>query len=247
MVRKYERPEDFAPSEEEQQRAMRAAMPISRREALAHAARLAGISDAVIRSSVRTLEDPWPLERATSEALGSRDWGTKPTLALSALVVPKAKLPTGTLIAGTSIAWAAIIEMLGVDWRRAFEIPPEKWEEIIAGAFKRADYDEVILTPRSRDHGRDVVAIKKGVGCIKIIGSVKAYKAGHLVEYDDVRALLGVMSGESNTSKGILATTSNFPPLIERDPFISPFLPTRLELMNGEGLRAWLLELVRKP
>ncbi|WP_370137360.1 hypothetical protein [Bradyrhizobium sp. USDA 313] len=32
------------------------------------------------------------------------------------------------------------------------------------------------LTPRSGDHGRDVIAVRSGVGCIKIIGSVKAYK-----------------------------------------------------------------------
>jgi restriction system protein len=75
-------------------------------------------------------------------------------------------------------------------------LPPEKWEEIIAGAFKRARYDEVILTPRSGDHGRDVIAVKHGVGCVKIIGSVKAYKPGNLVPYDTVRSLIGVMSGE---------------------------------------------------
>jgi len=41
------------------------------------------------------------------------------------------------------------------------------------------------------DHGRDVIAIRRGIGCIKIIGSVKAYKPGKLVRYDDVRALAG--------------------------------------------------------
>ena len=55
----------------------------------------------------------------------------------------------------------------------------EKWEEMIAGAYSRAGFDEVILTPRSGDYGRDVIAIRKGIGCIKIIGSVKAYKPGH--------------------------------------------------------------------
>src|ERR1700674_1689501 len=29
----------------------------------------------------------------------------------------------------------------------------ERWEEIVAGAFKKAGYDEVTLTPRSGDHG----------------------------------------------------------------------------------------------
>jgi restriction system protein len=103
----------------------------------------------------------------------------------------------------------------------------------------------VTLTPRSGDHGRDVIAIKHGVGCIKIIGSVKRYAAGNLVSYNDIRALLGVMLGERNASKGIITTTSDFPPKVAEDPFIGPFLPTRLELMNGVALQRWLADLSR--
>jgi len=33
------------------------------------------------------------------------------------------------------------------------------WEEMIAAAFHEAKFDEVILTPQSGDHGRDVIAI----------------------------------------------------------------------------------------
>ena len=65
----------------------------------------------------------------------------------------------------------------------------------VVGAFSKANY-EVTLTPRSGDFGRDVIAIRRGVGCVKIIGSVKRYAAGNLVPYDDIRALLGVMAGE---------------------------------------------------
>src|SRR5262249_31163577 len=129
------------------------------------------------------------------------------------------------------------------DWRKAYEIPPHVWEEIIAGAYKNAGFDEVTLTPRSGDHGRDVIAIKKGIGSIKIIGSVKAYKPGLLVGYDEIRALLGVMTGERDTSKGIITTTSDFPPKVLDDPFIAPFIPTRLELMDGKMLKDWLLDL----
>jgi restriction system protein len=72
---------------------------------------------------------------------------------------------------------------------------------------------------------------------------VKAYNRNNLVRHDDVRALLGVLSGEHNASKAIFTTTSDFAPKIKSDPFIAPFLPTRLELMNGEELRAWLAHL----
>ncbi|WP_354267481.1 restriction endonuclease [Bradyrhizobium ottawaense] len=69
---------------------------------------------------------------------------------------------------------------------------------------------------------------------------MKAYKPRNEVSYDDIRALLGVLSGEQNASKGILTTTSDFPPRLISDPFITPFLPTRLELMNGDSLQKWL-------
>jgi restriction system protein len=65
-----------------------------------------------------------------------------------------------------------------------------------------------------------------------------------LVGYDDVRALLGVMTGERDVSKGMLATTSGFPSNILKDPFIAPFLPTRLELLDGLQLQRWLNELL---
>jgi len=61
-------------------------------------------------------------------------------------------------------------------------------------------------------------------------------RSGHLVTANDVRALLGVLSGEQNTSKGIVTTTSDFGPRIYSDPFIKPFMPYRLELINGTAL-----------
>lgn len=150
------------------------------------------------------------------------------------------------LVTLTSLVWGSIVNELKADWSKAFEIPSHVWEEVIAGAYKRAGFDEVILTPRSGDFGRDVIAIKNGTGCVKIIGSVKAYKPGHLVKHDDVRALLGVLSGNSNASKGMITTTSDFAPRIPIDPFIKPFLPTRLELVGGRTLRKWLIDLAER-
>jgi restriction system protein len=164
----------------------------------------------------------------------------KVSLVLSSLILPGDKTSEGVLVTSTSAAWKAIVQRLGQDWNVAYQIPPDKWEELIAGAFKQAGYDEVVLTPRSGDHGRDVIATKAGVGCIKIIGSVKAYAPGNLVGYDDIRALLGVMSGERDVSKGMITTTSDFPTNVAKDPFIAPFMPTRLELMNGPKLREWM-------
>ena len=185
--------------------------------------------------------------RATARAEGSIVFAGNPSITVSSLIIPDGRTNEGTLISSTSVIWDEIARLLANDWSVASQIPSDKWEDLVAGAFHKAGYDEVILTPRSGDHGRDVIAIKRGIGCVKIIGSVKAYKPGNLVPYDDIRALLGVMSGERDVSKGIISTTSGFPPLVEKDPFIAPFMPTRLELMDGEKLQQWLKDLTKVP
>jgi restriction system protein len=171
------------------------------------------------------------------------DLAAHASLTISGLIVPEGKTRQGTLVLSTSAVWAEIATRLSSNWDDAFRLSSNQWEELIAGAFKKAGYDEVTLTPRSGDLGRDVIAIKKGIGSIKILGSVKAYARDHLVEYDHVRALLGVLSGELDASKGIITTTSDFPPKIRDDPYIAPFLPTRLELLNGKELQHWLARL----
>ncbi|WP_315737746.1 MULTISPECIES: restriction endonuclease [unclassified Bradyrhizobium] len=163
-------------------------------------------------------------------------------LVVSGLIIPEKRVGEGILLKSASSIWDEIARRLSNDWNVAYQLSPQTWEEIVAGAFHKSGY-EVVLTPRTGDHGRDVIAVKSGIGCIKIIGSVKAYRQDRLVSYDDVRALIGVMSGERDVSKGLITTTSDFPPNIERDPFIAPFLPTRLELVNFRKLQKWLTDL----
>jgi len=125
------------------------------------------------------------------------------TLIVSSLIIPQKRTQEGILIKSTSAVWQEIVDELGADWSNAYKLPSDKWEEFVAGAFTKEGCD-VTLTPRSGDHGRDVIAIRRGVGCVKIIGSVKAYKPTLNVDYDAVRTLLGVLSGEQNASKGII-------------------------------------------
>lgn len=167
-------------------------------------------------------------------------------IVISSVVSPIQKTTEGTLVKAQVLAWTTILERLKMDWANAHNIPPSLWEEIIAATFDKAGFDEVVLTPRSGDHGRDVIATMNGAGSIKLITSVKAYSPRNLVTYDDVRALLGVLSGERNASKGIITTTSGFPPKIAKDPFISPFLPTRLELVSGTELYDWILDVSKE-
>jgi restriction system protein len=132
------------------------------------------------------------------------------------------------------------MRMLQQDPASLYQIDPFKLEEIIAGAYKREGFDEVVLTPRSGDKGRDVVATKRGVGSIRIFDQVKAYSPRHLVPADEVRAMIGVITGAHNVSKGIITTTSEFASRVRDDPYIKPFIPYRLELKPRDDLLTWL-------
>jgi restriction system protein len=166
-----------------------------------------------------------------------------PQLMMKAIIIPGDKTSEGVLIEAIALPWFDIIEEVLRDPTAAFQIPARTWEEIIAAAYKKAGFDEVTLTPRSGDLGRDVIAIKKAHGIVRVIDQVKAYAPDNLVPANDVRALMGVLHLDP-ASKGFVTTTSDFPPGIATDPLIAPLIPSRLDLINGEKLRAWLKKLV---
>jgi cell division protease FtsH len=167
------------------------------------------------------------------------------SLLLQAVIVPGDRTFEGRLIEAVAAPWYEIIQLLAREPALAFQIEARKWEEIIAGAYKTAGFDEVTLTPRTGDLGRDVIAVKRGIGTVRIIDQVKAYRPGHLVTANDVRALLGVLEGDK-ASKGFLTTTSDFAPRLVDDILLRPFMPSRLELVNGKALLARLKELAIK-
>jgi restriction system protein len=158
------------------------------------------------------------------------------TLLLQSVVERGARTSDGDLLTAVAPAWAKIVSLLENDPTVAYKITPRKWEEIIAGAYAEAGFDEVTLTPHSADGGRDVIAVKRGCWSVRILDQVKAYGPGHLVPADDVRALLGVLHSDRNATKGLVTTTSDFAPKIAEDESIAPFVPHRLELVNGTEL-----------
>jgi len=153
--------------------------------------------------------------------------GAAPEVVVKAILELGDRTKEGVLVTAVAIPWFEIIRMLQRDPQEILSISTRQWEEIIAGAYTRAGFDEVILTPRSGDFGRDVVATRYGVGSIRIFDQVKAYKPGNLVTAEEVRAMLGVITGAQNVSKGVITTTSTFAPRIVDDPYISPYLPHR--------------------
>jgi restriction system protein len=151
----------------------------------------------------------------------------------------------GVLVRAAAIPWFEIFKQLAHDPTFMFQFAdnPRKFEEFIAGAYREAEFDEVTLTPRSRDRGRDVIATRSRVCSVRVLDQAKAYSPHHLVNHNDVRAMLGVLSTDENTSKGIITTTSDFEPLIWSGGEFDKFMPYRLELKNGENLLKWLRDI----
>ena len=182
--------------------------------------------------------------------LTSQEWANEhlPQLTLKAILEFGDKTNEGVLLREVALPWFDIVRLLQKDPLAVYQIGPRKWEEIIAGAYSRAGFDEVVLTPRSGDKGRDVIATKHGIGSIRIFDQVKAYRPGHVVTAEEVRAMLGVITGAQNVSKGVITTTSTFAPRLQEDEFIRPYIPYRLELKPREILFSWLDELSKsKP
>lgn len=166
-----------------------------------------------------------------------------PGIVLKAILEFGSKVEDGRLVEAVALPWFEIMEMIRRDPESIYGINPFTWEEIIAGAYTRAGFDEVILTPRSGDKGRDVIATKRGIGSVRFFDQVKAYRPGHLVTAEEVRAMVGTVTAAQNVSKGIITTTSDFAPRIKTDDFVRHMIPYRLELKGRQELLHWLDDL----
>jgi restriction system protein len=152
------------------------------------------------------------------------------------------KTDEGQLVLAVTLPWFDIVRALEKDPALAYQLTWRQWEMMVAGAYERAGANKVTVTDRSGDRGRDVIAIFEGIGTIRVIDQVKAYKPGHLVTADDVRALFGVVVAD-RASKGFLTTTSDFAPRLRDDPLMAEQIGPRIELVNGTQLLARLKEL----
>ncbi len=166
-----------------------------------------------------------------------------PPILLQAILDVADRTREGALIRAVAFPWFEIVQMMVKDPNCMCDLDPCQWEELVAGAWKLAGADEVILTPRSGDGGRDVIATFTGAGRVRLFDQVKRYKPGHLVTADEVRAMVGVLTIHGNVSKGFVTTTSEFAPGIATDPDIQRLMPGRLELKPRDPLLKWLEEL----
>jgi restriction system protein len=162
----------------------------------------------------------------------------------AAIILTGDRTQEGILVQGVAVAWEEIIRQLAQDPEFLFKITWRKLEELIAGAYEREGWSKVILTPRSADGGRDIIATKTGFGSICFYDQVKAYKPGHIVTANDVRAMYGVLNLHPNVSKALVTTTSRFAPGVFNE--FKSVMPTRLELKEGAQLLEWLQQIHRQ-
>ena len=193
----------------------------------------------IFRSPLGTMS---PLPSFSVSSLRHAD---APGLLLQTVVTLGEKTTDGHLIQAVTLPWFEIVKLIGSYPREIHNIDWRKLEEIMAGGYAALGYS-VILTPRSNDRGRDLIATSNDGFSIRIIEQVKKYASGNLVDANDVRAMLGVLSGDQNVSKGYITTTSGFAPGIGSDPLIRGFMPHRLELRDGPELVKWLTDIAGK-
>ena len=167
-----------------------------------------------------------------------------PILLTLPILLYGARTEDGSFVTAITAAWEAMLNEIERCHHDAHIIPPRVWEEIVAATWERAGF-QVTLTPRSADHGRDVIAVKHGFGSIRILDQVKAYKPDHIVPANDVRAMLGTVLGDQAATKGVITTTSTFAPRLLDDPMIRAHVPYRLELKDRSELFRWLDEVKR--
>jgi len=170
------------------------------------------------------------------------------TLMLQSIVNQHGAVPDGYIVECLALPWLAIVAEIDRNpaFLTEFAMHHRKFEEFLAASYERAGFD-VVLTPQRGDRGRDVIATMRGLCSIRILDQAKAYKAGHLVTHDDVRAMLGTLATDSNASKGVITTTSDFQPGILKGDEFKHFLPYRLELKNGMQLAQWIKDIRVMP
>lgn len=148
------------------------------------------------------------------------------------------QFPDGDIIIAVTPLFRRFLREMERDPNALYHLDPRQFEELIAGAYEEEGCEEVVLTPRSGDKRRDVIATSRSFGTIRILDQVKLFAPHRVVEANDVRALNGVLGLDQGASKGIITTTSTFAPGVYEE--FKPLIPGRISLRHGGELRQWL-------
>lgn len=175
--------------------------------------------------------------RATREVLLADPAASGPLLSRS---LPNLFLvsDTETIEVAPSILAAAdsLARVLSREPESIYQLPPRSFEELIAGLIDDMGW-EVVLTPQTRDGGRDIIALLNNeLGRHLCLIEAKRYAANRKVGVDLVRTLYGTVTHEEATS-GLLVTTARFSK--EAQAFASQHT-NRLGLKDYEDVLQWI-------
>jgi HJR/Mrr/RecB family endonuclease len=118
------------------------------------------------------------------------------------------------------------------------------FERFIATLIDQLGFENVVITPRSGDQGRDVLATKTMHGIpILFAFECKRYRPDSRVGPEILRALLGTIThGPTKANKGVLVTTSTFTSGARTYILTEPSLDGK----DFDGISAWLKEYARQ-
>lgn len=109
------------------------------------------------------------------------------------------------------LANQALVESLRKQPQSVFELPPRKFEELIAELLADLGY-EVELTPATRDGGKDILAyMSTPHGRLLCLVEAKKYRMDRPIGVELVRQLYGTLI-DADASSAMLVTTSSFSP-----------------------------------
>lgn len=123
-------------------------------------------------------------------------------------------------------------------------LTPRQFEEFVAETLAQLGFTNVILTPRSRDGGKDVIASHQINGIpLSFYFECKKYADDNKIQLETLRTLLGTLAHDARrVNKGVLVTTSTFTKG-SKDFILSE---SRLDGKDYEGILGWIDELNKR-
>lgn len=137
-----------------------------------------------------------------------------------------------------------LLQAISSDPRHLHALSPRQFEKFIAELVDGIGFNDVVLTPRSYDGGKDVIAsrIVNGIP-LTFYFECKKYAEGNKIQIDTLRSLLGVVAHDSNKANiGVLVTTSTFT-AGSKKLILSE---CRLDGKDYEGLTDWIDDYSKK-
>jgi|SRR3982751_2605742 len=119
-----------------------------------------------------------------------------------------------------------------------------EFEQFVATLIDKLGFENVVITPRSGDQGRDIIAVKRVSGIPVLFAfECKRYGPDKPIGVELLRALLGTIShGPTKANKGILVTTSRFTSGARKFMLTEPSLDGK----DFNGIVEWLGEYGRQ-